>query len=368
MYDSDISIQPGQGWANIQLGFSVAEVRAALAINGHAYDLSNDELTIDIHAPEVTFYFDDSEPKKLVQVVFYDKDHRIDGQQVIGVSLAEALLPLNIQSYEDTLWSLVSIEEEYPKGKPLPDSQRTRKATLDTKLECGTLWIKSQGVGLVMLFGVVHAIALRIPGSQPTVGCGQLDSKTMELALSNRPTVNQPYQPEPNPEHWPSIPKEHFPQANKQPTKSTASSKKTKGRLPVVVFSLLAIVFLVTPITIVYRDLTAWKDAKEVVGRVVGSRPEGPFPDELTVEYTLTESEDTYQVTIPIGYTSAREIGQEVELDYLPDHPERAMTRIQTRDEGFSISPYFLFGSIGLATFCLHIAFPNHIRLNSRRR
>ncbi len=50
MYDSDISIQPGEGWANIQLGFSVAEVRAALAVNGHAYELSSDGLTIDIHA------------------------------------------------------------------------------------------------------------------------------------------------------------------------------------------------------------------------------------------------------------------------------------------------------------------------------
>ncbi len=316
----------------------------------------------------MTFYFDDSEPKKLVQIVFYDKDHRIDGQQVIGLSLAEALLPLNIQSYEDTLWSLVSIEEEYPKGKPLPDAQRTRKATLDTKLECGTLWIKSQGVGLVMLFGVVHAFALRSPGSQPTVGCGQLDSKTMELALSSRPTKNQPLQTTPNPEHWPSIPKEQFPHGNKQPTTSTVSSKRTLGLLRVVVFSLLALVFVVTPIIIVYRDLTAWRDAKQLVGRVVSARPEGPFPDEVTVEYSLQESDKTYQVTIPIGYTTAREIGQEVELDYLPDHPERAMTRIQTRDEGFAISPYFLFGSIALATFCLRIAFPNHIRLNSKRR
>lgn len=368
MYDSDISIQPGQGWANIQLGFSVTDVRAALAIHGHAYDLSDDELTIDIYAPEVTFYFDDSEPKKLVQMVFYDKDHRVDGQQVIGVSLAEALLPLNVQSYEDTLWSLVSIEEEYPKGKLLPDSQRIRKASQDTRLECGTLWIKSQGVGLVMLFGVVHAIALRSPGSQPNVGCGQLDSKTMELAVSSRPTVNQPHQPEPNPEHWPSIPKELYPQANPKPSQSKAKSKRTQSTLRVVVFSLLAIVFFVTPIVIVYRDLTAWKDAKEVVGRVISVRPEGPFPDELVVEYLLPNADRIYQVTIPIGYTSARDVGQEVELDYLPDHPERAMTRIQTRDIGLSISPYYLFGSIGLATFCLSIAFPNHIRLNSRKR
>ena len=35
MYDSDIEIRPKHGWANIELGNSLAEVRAALATNGN---------------------------------------------------------------------------------------------------------------------------------------------------------------------------------------------------------------------------------------------------------------------------------------------------------------------------------------------
>lgn len=160
MYASDIAIRPGSGWANIQLGNTIAEVRAALATNGHSYDLVDDECLIDIHVPKTSFYFDDSNPKRLIQIVFYDKDHRVAEQPVLGLTLAEALLPFDVQSFEDSLGSLVSIEEEFPNGKPLPDSQRTRWASSDEKLESGTLWIKSQGIGLVMLSGLVHAIAI----------------------------------------------------------------------------------------------------------------------------------------------------------------------------------------------------------------
>jgi hypothetical protein len=99
----------------------------------------------------------------------------------------------------------------------------------------------------------------------------------------------------------------------------------------------------------------------------VSTKPEGPFPDEIIVEYSIPES-GKHSVTIPSTYTTAREIEQEVELLYLAERPERAMTRIQIRDEGWSVSPYLLFGSVGLATFFLHLAFPNHIRFGSRRR
>ena len=64
MYAGDIVIRPGNGWANIQLGNTIAEVRAALATNGHPYDYEEDEWEIDIHAPETTFYFDDAAPRR----------------------------------------------------------------------------------------------------------------------------------------------------------------------------------------------------------------------------------------------------------------------------------------------------------------
>ncbi len=372
MYADDVQILPGVGWANVQLGDAFDEVREALATNGHAYDIADDECMIDIHAPEITFYFDDSAPRRLVQIVFYDMDHRVHDQIIIGQLLGEALRPFRLTSFEDSLWSLVSIEEEYQHGAPLSDSRRIRRSTPDECLECGTLWLKSQGVGLVMLFGVVHAIALRRRGDCPNVGCGQLDSDTLRMSL-RRPSNQTPTSTTtPGREHRPTIADEYGPPGDKSKRDSTHAPSQTPDAsqsryLLGTVWALLSVGFFCLPAAIVYRDLTAWKESRAVVGKVVATKPEGPFADEIVVEYTVPDS-GTHQVTIPSTYTTAREITQEVELEYRPDQPERAMTRIQIRDEGWSISPYLLFGSIALATILLHMAFPNHIAIRRRSR
>jgi hypothetical protein len=347
MYDSDIEIRPKHGWANIELGNSLAEVRAALATNGHPYDLSSDEFTLDIHSPETTFYFNDSTPKQLVQIVFYDQGHRVDGAPVIGLPLDEAMLPFNVKAFEDTLWSTVSIEEEYQKGRPLHDSKRNRQATSKQKLEHATLWIKSQGVGLVMLFGVVHALAIRRQGNEPKVGCGILDASTMGAAGK----------PQPSPKANPRVA-----QSNINAPRSQSQNWRLRS-----LFALLTILFLAIPIGVVYRDLSAWRQAIAVVGVVVETKPEGPSPDEIVVKYQVPNVGE-FRVAIPDSYTTARDVGTEVELIYVPTRPERAMTQIQARDDIWSISPYYLFGSVGLSMFFLHLTFPNHIRQNSRHR
>lgn len=371
MHADDIQILPGVGWSNVQLGGTFDEVREALATNGHAYDVADDECMIDLHAPEITFYFDDSAPRRLVQMVFYDMDHRVHEQMVIGQSLSDALRPFRLTSFEESLWSLVSIEEEYQHGAPLSDARRIRRSTPDECLECGTLWLKSQGVGLVMLFGVVHAIALRHRGDCPNVGCGQLDSDTLRMSLrrpSNQTSTNSAT---PIREYGPTIAEEYGSPGDKSKRNATKGQEKARDASPSryllsTVWTLLSIGFFCLPAAIVYRDLTAWKESRSVVGQVVATKPEGPFPDEIVVEYTVPDS-GTHQVTISSTYTTARDITQEVELQYLPDQPDRAMTRIQIRDEGWSISPYLLFGSIALATFLLHLAFPNHIGFQRRR-
>ncbi len=355
MYASDIEIRPQSGWANIQLGSTLTEVRTALATNGHAYDLADNELTIDIHSPQTTFFFDDSEPKQLVQIVFSDPDHRINNQPIIGLTLAEGLIAVRPKSYEDTLWSLVSIEEEYPKGQPLEDSKRIRKSSGQQNLECGTLWVLSQDVGLVMLDGLVHEVAIRRPGEAPTVGCGRLDSHTMEMALNAKPTLKKAESP--------------YPQSLKLPKAVQVLTNRSSKRSVAfrAVFSLLAVNFLALPILIVYRDLTAWQHSIATQGVVVDTRFEGPFLEEVFVEYSVAGDSTKHRVSIPASYTTAQEVGKEVELLYLKDQPQRAMTRIQTRDEGWSISPYLLFGSIALAAFLSHLAFPEFVRFGKRR-
>ncbi len=358
MNNSECTIYPGQGWGNIQLGQTMCEIRATLDASGYTYELSEDELLLDISTPEITCYFDDSSDKVLKQIVFYDPEHRVLGQPVIGLTLAEALLPFELKTYSNTLWSLVSIEEEFPQGKPLPDSKRIQQSSTEEKLECGTLWLQGQGVGLVMLFGQVHALAIRQPGSEPKIGCGQLDSQTMSLALDSGNHQD-----------------EGSKKAETFPTKSLSSKSRTASGSPFrivrrIVFTLLAVTFFVIPALLLYRDLTAWNNALTVTGRVVATKPErtpeNPFIDEVVVAYIIPDSSE-YRVDIPSAYTTAFEVDQEVELVYLPKQPGRAMTRLQSRDEGLTVSPYLLLISVAISTLMLHLAFPEQIRFGSRR-
>lgn len=133
-----------------------------------------------------------------------------------------------------------------------------------------------------------------------------------------------------------------------------------------LILSLVALILLALPIGIVWRDWQRWAAAPAVTGTVVRISPEGPFPDVVTVEYQ-DQANHSHQVDISTNYATARKVGDPVDLFYLPDAPERAMTRIQQRDEGWSVSPYLLFGSLALSTFFLYFAFPEYLTLKKRR-
>lgn len=147
-------------------------------------------------------------------------------------------------------------------------------------------------------------------------------------------------------------------------SKPTSLSSKTIRR---IVFSVLAIVFFVAPALVVAFDLQAWNAATAVKGQVVAIRPEGPFPEEVDVEYKL-QNESPQQVTIRFNYTSARKVGDEVELLMRADWPKQPLTRIQIQDSGWSVNVYLLFGSLVLSTFCLSWAFPEFVRVRQGRR
>lgn len=340
MDSSDISVDPGKGWGNFRLGDTISDVITELDSTDRLYELHSDGYVIDIEQPQVTFYFDDASPKRLRQMVFYDPGHLVDDQSVIGLPFAEGLLPFRVKEYKDGIWSLVSIEEEFSGGQLISNSKRVRRASTEDKLKFGTLWLKHQGVGIVMLYEEVHAIALRKVGDLPTVGCGHLNAKEMALALAER---------EPPSQRYPISGGSKSSDAGQQ---AYNSKKRAIHIVQSAVLLLLTIVLLVSPGFVVYRDLTKWKNAKDVVGKVVRTEPEGPFPDLITVEYTLEDSVK-HRITIPSQYTTAIDIGQSVELLYLVEAPESAVTKVQAGFIELSLPPFLLVGSIAAGLFLL---------------
>lgn len=133
-----------------------------------------------------------------------------------------------------------------------------------------------------------------------------------------------------------------------------------------LVLSLVALALIAVPAVIVWKDIKRWSNAQPVTGSVVRVSPEGPFPDVLTVEYQDLASQK-HQVETPAVYATARKVGDSVDLFYLHSAPSKAMTRIQQRDEGWSVPVYYLFGSLAAATFFLYFAFPEYLTLKKRR-
>ena len=333
-------------WATLLL-----TCRMALATNGHAYEYSENGFEIWIYDPDCMFVFDDSEPRCLRQLVLYDPQHQIHGKPVIGTRLDETLRALGTVDWQDTLWSAVDIESEYSNGTPLADSRRSKSYSTDGKLQDGTLWVLSLGVGIIMDMGRVNGLALRHPDDVPTVGCGPLDDETLLAARRVRAPAAIHVAPA------------------QRAVKSAPVVKSNRVRFALrLLLSLAAVALIVFPAVTVYRDIQGWKQSQATTGRVVETRPEGPFPDELVVEYTVGNEERPRQVVIPDTYTTARQVGDEMELLYRAEHPEKAMTRIQIRDDGLTIPPQILFGCVAAASFCLVAAFPQHLRLGRRSR
>jgi hypothetical protein len=335
-----------QGLATISLGDDVGRAQNAM----HAIDPDS-----KYHHPTFALYsemlggqlqFTKADPQKLYQIVAGKPAIHVAGEIIIGERLEDALTRLGVARFRDTLWSIVDLESEFVGGVPIADSKRPRKASTKELIARGTLWIKSLGMGLVLQHGRVELICVRKPADVPQIGCGELS----EIHLKEQVA----------PELFPSIPR-LSPLPKQAPNRPRNKFRKR------VVFSLLAIALIAFPAIVVYRDLTAWQKAIAVTGTVIDTRPAGPFPEEIDVRYDAVGGA-TYTVTIESVYTTARANGEQVDLLYRPEAPERAMTRIKIRDDGWSVHPYALFGSVLLATFCLVSAFPEYIRLNKRRR
>lgn len=328
------------------LGATLASVQSAMK----AFDSDS-----NYHEPTLTLYsealggqlqFTKTSPHLLYQIVAGKPSVLIAGEKVIGERLEDALTQLGLKHWNDTLWSIVDVDSEFVGGVPLDDRKRPRKASAKELLAGGTLWIKSLGLGLVMKYGRVDLVCVRTSNDVPKVGCGEL---TEEHLIE---------QVDPNP--FPSIPR------NAPLPKQAPNPPKSKLRRRVI-FSLLAVGFIAFPALVAYSDITAWQNAIAVTGTVIDTRPEGPFPDELDVQYEVAGG-PSRTVTLGFAYTTARAKGDKVDLLYRPEIPQRAMTRIQIPDDGWSVHPYALFGSVMLATFCLVAAFPEYIRLHRRRR
>ncbi len=336
-----IDVVPLTGWKGIDLGESQETVKRKLAAGNLPFDDSFDSHCVELEEPYVSLTFADHEAKPLVQMLFGGGDVRIGGNAILGSEVKDALQALGVSDFADTLWSDVEIDAEYHHGVAVSDALRPTHAKPQRLMDGGTLWIKSQGIGLCMRGGCIEAVVIRSLADVPKVGCGPLTTETL-LADANSTDG--------------SADTAHPSGVNPMEPSQTSGSRSTRR----LVLTASAIALLIFPVFLIYRGYQAWQGANKVTGTIVERKPNSETPQQVVIIYPLPDQQ-TGSATIDSQFVSTTELGSEIELYYLPIQPENVLTIAQKENVIWSgYLPYVAIICPAFALMLLAVAFPKY--------
>jgi hypothetical protein len=339
--DTKLSIEifPTIGWASVRLGQSIDEVQTAVTKLGFSLEVTNyDKFKWCADEPGVSFQFVDEKSPRLANITLGDGPMIVNGIELLGLRIDEALMALGIKSFSDTMWSIMDPEDELENGTLMPDAEQPTNSDSIELLRYGTLWIHSLGLGLSMNNAHVGQVAIRHPSDTPKMGCGPLTEEMLLTATD--PKFEETVE---------AIRAEFL-----QKSKHSSAPIHWATRL---VLTAIALGMICLPVYLMYRNYSRWSSATQVTGKVVALTPE-TFPDFVTVEYSEV-NEQVHRVELSANYVHAREIGAEVDLLYTLDDPGNPVTLSQRYDAVLAgFSPYLLVISPTMAIFLFAWAYP----------
>lgn len=302
-------LKVGEGIGPLRPGMTHSEVLRALAATGVAFEFSESEHEwMEIAPQAIELTFEEEEPYRLLDIVSSHPELAIEGEKIVGATLDVALLAIGNKQFSRTMWRADS--DPYDSlfaGEMTGPSTGEREENPRELLLRGTLWLKESSIGLVMQYGRVHQVVLRLPEFVPKKGLGQLSKKQLEMAID------------------PKLP-ELFAYAKTTAPRRGWSLLKLLATFALVV-SLVACVVLAT------QAQSAWSDPQIYPGKVTaieeGAAPkyDVQYQDSAGVTHTLRwEAADFYMLP--------REVGEATDVLYLKSDPERVLSRPRVRDIG----------------------------------
>ncbi len=334
-----LELVPNVGLGALRLGDSAEDVKQALRSYGLNIEEQDDPYCWEFEW--FTLSFVNQPTLRLVQIVCESEDAQVMGSRLVGLRLDEALLTLGVKRFDDTEWVMTSPDTDFANGELRTYSTGTQSNA--QLLFLGVLWVKSLGVGLELFEGTINSVAVRQLKYVPQLGCGPLNEQTL-LEASDPEALESLFEETP---------------ASARHMDLYASLKPLLWIGTITTAAVLCWV-----ITTMINDYRSWQNATPVTGEVIGLKPDGPFPDELVVQY-LMPNEQFGQATIPTQYASARAMGEPVGLVYREQDPSFAMTKLQSRDHFSSLSMNWLICLIPLLGMEFLMLFPN---FSQRRR
>lgn len=305
MSDDLWSVELGRGMGVLVLGAQREVVVTRLAQAGVELDPDEPDdgarwLYVDDLDAELLF--SKSQPRVLREIKVEDQRLRFGPLPVIGRRLHEVLGLLQVQDAE-TLWQIGDQRQQQSAG----DLPRPADAAL---LDQGTCWIPALGLGLEMLGGEIFAVRLRQPEHAPKRGVGTFTPAQREL--SSRPDLNKLLRAAP------------------------AGGSQHRNWFQ----SLLTLALIVALGLLIWRAVEyqrRWNAAPVVEGEVIAVHPPPPepFPNKFTITY---RDQAGGQHEVVLGHPDLYgmpQVGEKVELRYLPDAPEQVLGPARARDIAF---------------------------------
>jgi hypothetical protein len=305
MSDDLWSVELGRGIGVIELGATRDEVACRLAEKNIVLEGEAEDDRLWIEELDAELRFKTTQPPVLWEILVEDDRLRFASLSVIGKRLAEIVDLLGVSDAE-TLWRLERNDESGAEnGALVPEFPTTDNMLLDR----GTLWIPTLGLGLGMAGGEITTVRLRKPEESPKRGLGPLTPAQREL--SARQDLSG------------------YLLRRGRPISRRASV--VPGALGSALAAALALLFWEA---IGYQR--QWNNAPVVEGRVIAVKPPGAtFPDEFTIAYRDLTGGEHQVVFKPADVYVLREVGEKVEVRFLPETPDQPLGPARVRDAAF---------------------------------
>jgi hypothetical protein len=260
----------------------------------------------DIHTQ---LLFSDTYPRTLVRIDVEDKQLRFGPLVVIG-KRAHEIIGLFKVSRKKTLWCSVATNSD---SSDLVANGNTTSQSREL-LARGTIWIPGLGLGLTLRDGLVGTVHLCEPSQAPRNGTGSWTKEQQRLS-----------------------------EVREMPALATAPTLHKSRTILSVVIHLALVASIGTLIWWVMQLQRRWDAATEVPAVVVAVDP--PPPNVLPTYITLSFNDSAGTEHRPtLGYMQFEmtpKLGDEVNIRYLPDAPDKVLGPAAFRVVGFdSAFPY----------------------------
>ncbi len=306
MSDELWSVELGRGIGVIELGATKEEIAQRLAEHKIELDIDDEDDWLWVEEFDAELRFKTTRPPVLREILVEDDRLRFASLPVIGKRLHEIVELLKVSDAE-TQWRIERDDEEDERASAIfPEGVTTDEMLLND----GTLWIPALGLGLGMVRGEITTVRLRKPGETPKSGLGPLTASQRELSSRTdlpRYLVNRV---------------------------SGVSRPVRWAQIPLNIGLAAALVLLFWQ-SIDYQR--RWNDAPVVEGEVIAVNPPPPepFPREFTVAYRDQAGAEHRTLFKPADVYIVREVGEKVDVRYLPDAPDQPMGPARVRDAAF---------------------------------